>query len=174
MIIVMDTNWKVVWFFNTFQHAQGASQLDINRPAVLGETCVNGQTGCPPIFLLNSGIAPKAYDWLHANSLYYWPQDGSIIWSSRHQDWIMKVNYQNGSGDGKMLWRLGQGGDFVFNNIYNKGESAGWTASSRSYRMFAPGNHVHTIAARTPVAAVNRPRNFAVHKMAPGSRSPRP
>ena len=37
MIIVLDNNWRVVWYFDAFQHAGGAPQLDINRPAVLGE-----------------------------------------------------------------------------------------------------------------------------------------
>lgn len=119
IIVVLDTNWQVVWYFDTFQHAKGEGQLDINRRAVLGETCVTGQTGCPPIFLLGTGIAPKAMDWLHANSLYYWPQDGNIIWSSRHQDWVMKINYANGTGDGSILWRMGPDGDFTFRNINN-------------------------------------------------------
>lgn len=68
---------------------------------------------------MGPGIAPQAMDWLHANSLYYEPQDGSIIWSSRHQDWLMKVDYGNGSGTGNILWRMGAGGDFTFNNLYN-------------------------------------------------------
>jgi hypothetical protein len=119
MIIVLDANWQVFWWFDTFLHAGGAPELDINRPAVLGETCGPGQTGCPPMFLLSPGvIAPHSKDWLHANSLYYWPKDGSIIWSSRHQDWVMKVDYNNGTGTGNILWRMGPGGDFNFNNIY--------------------------------------------------------
>jgi arylsulfate sulfotransferase len=119
MIIVLDSNWRATWYFDTFQHDSGAPQLDINRPAVLGATCVSGQSGCPPILLLSPGIAPTAKDWLHANSLYYWPPDGDIIWSSRHQDWVMKVDYANGTGTGNILWRMGHDGDFTFNNINN-------------------------------------------------------
>lgn len=119
MIIVLDANWQVAWYFDTFQHDSGPPQLNINRPAVLGETCANGTPGCPPILLLGAGIAPLAKDWLHANSLYYSPRDGSIIWSSRHQDWVMKVDYKNGSGTGNILWRMGVDGDFTFNNNYN-------------------------------------------------------
>jgi hypothetical protein len=119
MIIVLDANWQVAWYFDSFQHDGGGGQLDINRPAVLGETCVINQGSCPPMLLLGPGIAPFAKDWLHANSLYYQPQDGSIIWSSRHQDWVMKVDYQNGSGTGNILWRMGLDGDFAFHNIYN-------------------------------------------------------
>ena len=125
MIIVLDSNWKVVWYFDAFEHDSGCPpsgpcQLDINRPAVLGETCVVGQSGCPPILLLGTGIAPAAKDWLHANSLYYWPTDtfggasNDIIWSSRHQDWVMKIDYNNGTGNGNLLWRMGNEGDFTY------------------------------------------------------------
>jgi arylsulfate sulfotransferase len=124
MIVVLDNNFQVVWYFDTFDHDTGPPQLDISRAAVLGETCTNGQGGCPPLFLLGSGIATRAHDWLHANSLYYWPMDqsgvaGQIIWSSRHQDWVMKVDYENGNGSGNILWRMGPESDFTFNNIYS-------------------------------------------------------
>jgi len=130
MIIVLDSNWNVVWYFDAFQHdggcpvppATGPCQLDINRPAVLGETCGGNTSGCPEGLLLGPGIAPLANDWLHANSLYYWPTDTfggasqDIIWSSRHQDWVMKVDYENGSpsATGEILWRMGNEGDFTW------------------------------------------------------------
>jgi len=123
MIIVLDNNWQVAWYFDTFEHAGGGTQLDYNRPAVLGEVCINGQGGCPPVFLLGTGIAPKCKDWLHANAIYYWPapqngtSKGDLIWSSRHQDWIMRVNYQDTKGTGDIMWRMGPGGDFTFNNV---------------------------------------------------------
>jgi hypothetical protein len=119
MIVVLDANWQVVWYFDTFEHDSGPPQLDINRPAVLGETCVNGQVGCPPIFLLGAGIAPQAHDWLHANALYYWPQTKDILWSSRHQDWVMKIDYNDGAGTGNILWRMGPEGDFTFDNTFS-------------------------------------------------------
>jgi arylsulfate sulfotransferase len=119
IVVVLNANWRVVWYFDAFEHAGGAPELDINRPAVLGETCVSGQTGCPPVLLLGTGIAPTATDWLHANSLYYNAQDGSILWSLRHQDWVVKIDYGNGQGSGNILWRLGPCGDFTFNNINN-------------------------------------------------------
>jgi hypothetical protein len=117
MIVVLDNNWQPVWYFDAFQHDGGAPQLDINRPAVLGETCNASQQDCP-VFLLGTGIAPNARDWLHGNSIYYWPATGDLIWSARHQDWVMKIDYRNGSGTGNILWRLGPCGDFTFHNIY--------------------------------------------------------
>lgn len=124
MFIVLDSNWHAIWYFDTFEHTGGAPQLDINRPAVRGETCGINQAGCPPLLLLGTGVAPLAKDWLHANSIYYWPKDqnavaGQLIFSTRNQDWIMKVDYQNGSGTGNILWRMGPDGDFTFNNIAN-------------------------------------------------------
>jgi hypothetical protein len=121
IIIVLDANWQAVWYFDAFEHASGPPQLDINRPAVLGESCTGSAEGCPPLFLLGPGIAPAANDWLHANTLYYWPPDGDIVWSSRHQDWVMKIDYQNGSksATGNILWRMGPDGDFTFNNVNN-------------------------------------------------------
>jgi arylsulfate sulfotransferase len=117
--VVLDANWQVKWYFDTFEHSSGAPQLDINRAAILGEVCTVGQVGCPPMLLLGPGIATQARDWLHANSIYYWPQTGDLIWSARHQDWVMRIDYNNGSGTGNILWRMGPDGDFNFNNLNN-------------------------------------------------------
>ncbi len=117
MIVVLNSGWQVTWYFDAFEHAGGAPQLDISRPAVLGEVCTAGEAGCPPVLLLGTGIAPLAKDWLHANSIYYWQQSGDFIWSSKDQDWVMKVAYGNGTGSGNILWRMGPGGDFNFNNL---------------------------------------------------------
>ncbi|MGA2594886.1 MAG: aryl-sulfate sulfotransferase [Bryobacteraceae bacterium] len=116
MIVILDDNWQVVWYFDSFQHAGGGNQLFLDRPAVLGETCVADQKGCPPIFLLGPGIAPLAHDWLHGNSLYYWPQDHDIVFSMRNQDWVVKIDYNDGAGTRDILWRMGVDGDFMFKN----------------------------------------------------------
>jgi hypothetical protein len=34
------------------------------------------------------------------------------MFSMRNQNWIIKINYQDGAGDGSILWRFGPGGDF--------------------------------------------------------------
>ena len=125
MVIVLNSSWQVTWYWDSFQHDSGGTQLDINRAAVLNETCVVSQQGCPPMFLLGSGISTTAKDWLHANSIYYWGTDtlggasGDIVLSLKDQDWVVKIDYNNGAGTGNILWRMGPCGDFTFNNINN-------------------------------------------------------
>jgi hypothetical protein len=103
MIVVLDSNLNVVWTWDTFDH------LDVTRKAVLGETC-GPVSACAPFYL-----AKTANDWTHGNSLQQTP-DGELLYSSRHQDWLIKVSYQNGQGDGHVIWRLGKDGDFQFNS----------------------------------------------------------
>ena len=52
-------------------------------------------------------------DWTHANAVIYSPDDGNLIFSMRNQNWVIKINYQDGAGDGSILWHLGPGGDFT-------------------------------------------------------------
>jgi len=128
MIVVLDQNWNLVWYWDAFDPAGGGNgypQLPVTRTAVLDETC---EAGCLAEFLVGPGVAPLAHDWLHCNSLYYWPHDGAaapstapgdLIVSSRHQDWIMKIDYKDGAGAGDILWRMGPSGDYSFVNTYN-------------------------------------------------------
>ncbi len=101
MILVFDSNLNVIWTWDTFDH------LDVHRAAVLGETCVVAAT-CPPFIL-----AKQANDWTHGNSISQTP-DGNLLYSSRHQDWLIKIAYDNGEGDGHIIWKLGKDGDFQF------------------------------------------------------------
>jgi uncharacterized protein YfiM (DUF2279 family) len=136
IIIVLDANWQVVWYWDSFDPNggyQGYPQLPVTQTAPLGETCGAGAHGCPPMFLLGAGVAPLAHDWLHGNALYYWPapEDGNatggdIVWSSRHQDRIFRIDYEDSAGDGRIVWQMGppddgllQAGDFMFINTYN-------------------------------------------------------
>ena len=83
VIIDLDQNMHPVWAWNEFNH------LDPNRQPM----------GFP--------------DWTHSNAVIYSPDDGNILVSIRHQNWVVKVDYANGIGSGNILWRLGQGGDFT-------------------------------------------------------------
>ena len=104
-ILVLNPNLQVAWVWDTFDH------LDQTRLATLGEVCKNPFTaGCPTIQL-----ASQANDWVHGNALQVAP-DGSIIYSARHQDFVYKIDYANGTGTGNVLWKLGKGGDFTYNS----------------------------------------------------------
>jgi len=98
MLIVLDEDLQVTWTWDAFDH------LDVTRGPVLGEPCT---TPCP---------LPGAIDWLHENAVSWSPADGNLIVSVRHQDWVIKIDYARGTGDGHVIWRLGQGGDFAVNS----------------------------------------------------------
>ena len=86
VLIDLDQNRKPVWLWNEFDH------LDINR-------------------------RPYMYpDWTHTNAVLYSPDDGNLIVSIRHQNWLVKIDYANGMGSGDVLWRLGYQGDFALLN----------------------------------------------------------
>ena len=95
MLIVLDADFQVAWTWDAFDH------LDPARRATLGEIC--GYPACPNY---------QAEDWLHSNSIGWSPADGDLTLSMRHQDWVIKIDYRSGAGDGHVVWRLGQGGDF--------------------------------------------------------------
>jgi hypothetical protein len=82
-LIDLDQNWNPVWSWNGFDH------LDINRHLF----------GLP--------------DWTHGNAVVYDSNDGNLLLSMRHQSWVIKINYDNGTGAGDILWHLGYQGDFA-------------------------------------------------------------
>jgi arylsulfate sulfotransferase len=83
VLIDFDQNRNPVWLWNAFDH------LDINR-------------------------RPMGYpDWTHGNSVTYSPDDKALMLSLRHQSWVLKINYNDGAGDGSLLWKLGYQGDFT-------------------------------------------------------------
>ncbi len=96
-IIVLDKNLQVVWQWRGFDKFSAY----LSRTASL-----NDQWGQPLQY------ASVANDWMHSNGLEYSPADGNLLLSVRSQDWILKIAYQNGAGDGHIVWRLGMGGDF--------------------------------------------------------------
>jgi len=104
MILVLDQDLQVNWAWDSFQY------LDWTRKATLGETCSQQAAGCPPFYL-----ATQANDWLHGNSLQR-TADGNILYSIRHQDWVIKIDYRDGAGTGNIIWRLGKDGDFQMNS----------------------------------------------------------
>jgi hypothetical protein len=104
-IMVLDQNFQVTWAWDDFDY------LDVNRGPTLGETVVPGVVG-------PASAVPRlpAVDWMHLNAVSWSPADGNLVLSLRHQDWVIKIDYRNGAGDGHVIWRLGAGGDFAVNS----------------------------------------------------------
>jgi len=86
VLIDLDTNLNPVWVWNTFDH------LDVTRHPI------------------------SFPDWTHSNAVLYSPDDGDLLLSMRNQSWILKIDYNNGTGAGDIVWRLGEGGDFTLQN----------------------------------------------------------
>jgi hypothetical protein len=105
MVLILDHNMQLVWAWDSFAHE------DLSREATLNDLCFQNLPGCPPF---NPQFA-QANDWLHSNAAQMM-NDGNILVSQRDQDWVIKINYQNGQGDGRVLWRMGPGGDFTISN----------------------------------------------------------
>lgn len=104
VVMVLDSNMQLLWYWDSFVHE------DITRMSTLKDTC----SGPPTCLPFASGFT-AAQDWLHSNSAQL-TGDGNILLSERNQDWIIKIAYQNGTGDGHIIWRLGNQGDFTLLN----------------------------------------------------------
>ena len=103
LVIDLDPDFQVAWVWNSFDH------LDVNRKSLGDEKCKlgPGTDGCASVFL-----ADTANGWLHSNALNYIPGSGDLLISIPEQDWVVKIDYKDGKGTGKVLWRLGLDGDF--------------------------------------------------------------
>ena len=95
-IIDLDQNHNPVWLWNEFDH------LDTNRR--------------PYLFP----------DWTHTNAVIYSADDGNLIISIRHQNWLVKIDYANGAGAGDILWHLGYQGDFALQGVADPTDPSNW------------------------------------------------
>lgn len=86
VLIDLDQNHNPVWSWSSFDH------LDLNRH--------------PYMFP----------DWTHTNAVVYSPSDKDLIISMRHQNWVLKIDYNDGQGTGNIVWKLGYQGDFTLEN----------------------------------------------------------
>ena len=95
-LIDLDQNHNPVWLWNEFDH------LDTNRQ--------------PYLFP----------DWTHTNAVIYSADDGNLIISIRHQNWLVKIDYANGAGAGDILWHLGYQGDFALQGVADPTDPSNW------------------------------------------------
>src|SRR5690348_4525767 len=102
-LIDLDQNWNPVWIWDTFDH------LSVNRHP----------RGLP--------------DWTHGNAVIYSADDGNLLYSSRHQSWIMKIDYEDGKGNGDILWKFGYQGDFTLDS----GAPAAWQYGQHNIQILS-------------------------------------
>ena len=84
-VIVLDQNLQVAWTWDAFKW------LSTNR--------LGPDHGIPS-------------DWLHANAVSWSPGDDDLIVSLRARDWVLKIDYADGTGNGHIVWKFGKGGSF--------------------------------------------------------------
>jgi arylsulfate sulfotransferase len=134
VLIDLDKNWNVAWVWNEFDH------LDVNRHPI------------------------EFPDWTHTNAVLYSPNDGDLLVSMRHQDWILKIDYDHGKGSGRIIWRLGHDGDFALGGgtgpqdwFYGQHEpSYASTATSGSFSLAMMDNGYGRVAANGAVCGITR------------------
>lgn len=104
VVVELDDQFQVVGSWNGFDH------LDVSRASLGNAKCKEGpgRGGCAAVFL-----AEEANGWTHSNALNYIPSSGDFLISMPEQSWVLKVDYKDGKGSGKVLWRLGKDGDFT-------------------------------------------------------------
>jgi arylsulfate sulfotransferase len=107
VIVDLDENLQPVWAWNEFNH------MNPNRQPF-------------------AGTFP---DWTHTNAVLYSPSDGNFIISSRHENFILKVNYKNGTGNGEVIWHLGEGGNF---KLIGGTDPTDWMYAQHGPAFFSP------------------------------------
>ncbi len=105
VLIDVDQNYNPDWVWNTFDH------LDVNRHPM------------------------QFPDWTHGNALLYSADDHNLLFSMRHQNWIIKIDYQDGTGTGNILWHLGYQGDFT---LVGGTDPTDWFYAQHGMNYFSP------------------------------------
>jgi arylsulfate sulfotransferase len=97
-----------------------STQQDISGTTVTGDVIIDLDQNHDPVWLWNEfdhlDTSRRPYlwpDWTHTNAVLYSADDGNLIISIRHQNWLVKVDYANGNGAGDIIWHLGYQGDFT-------------------------------------------------------------
>ncbi|MGB7266339.1 MAG: aryl-sulfate sulfotransferase [Terracidiphilus sp.] len=104
-LVDVDQNFNPDWVWNTFDH------LDINRHPM------------------------NFPDWTHSNGMLYSSDDHNLLLSMRHQNWIIKINFLDGTGSGAVMWRLGEGGDF---KLVGATDPTDWFYAQHGMSYFTP------------------------------------
>ncbi len=110
VLVDVDQNLKPDWIWSSFDH------LDVNRHPM------------------------NFPDWTHANNMVYSADDHNLLLSIRHQNWVVKIDFNDGQDSGNVLWRLGYGGDFQLldSNGDVDNNPADWFYAQHGLSYFSP------------------------------------
>jgi arylsulfate sulfotransferase len=110
--------------------------------AVLGDVIVDVDENLQPDWVWNefNHLDPDRHpfnfpDWTHTNAILYSPDDHNILVSIRHQNWVLKVDFQDGTGNGDIIWKLGEGGTF---KLIGGSDPVDWQYAQHDPGFFSP------------------------------------
>jgi Arylsulfotransferase (ASST) len=86
ILVVLDKNLQVVWTWDTFDHLDEARRL-----------CSANSAQVRPAPSQRSRLAARKRHQLVAIRRH-------LLISVRHQDWVSKIEYAHGRGDGHLIW----------------------------------------------------------------------
>ena len=119
-ITVIGTHHDIVMLPNGHLIVLASTHQDISGTTVTGDVLIELDQNHNPVWLwnefdhLDTNRRPYGFpDWTHTNAILYSADDGNLIISIRHQNWLVKIDYANGAGAGDILWKLGYQGDFT-------------------------------------------------------------
>lgn len=104
-LVDVDQNSNPDWVWSAFDH------LDVNRHPM------------------------NFPDWTHSNDMLYSSDDHNLLLSIRHQNWIIKIDFNDGHGSGNVLWHLGEGGDF---KLVGGVDPTDWFYAQHGMNYFTP------------------------------------
>ena len=100
----LGTHHDFVFLPNGYLIVLAATQRDISGTTVTGDAIIDLDENHQPVWLWNEfdhldvNRQPMAFpDWTHTNAIIYSADDGNLIISIRHQNWLVKVDYANGA-----------------------------------------------------------------------------
>ena len=93
MLVEFTPAGELVWTWDTFDH------LDPHRVSEPFSTAT----------VIHPVSHEVTYDWTHGNAIVHDPATDTLLYSSRHQDWLILIDHKTGD----VLWKLGHDGDFT-------------------------------------------------------------
>ncbi len=139
VLALPNGHWVVLTAYSkTFSNLQGYS----GSTSVLGDALVDVDQNSNPDWVwstfghLDINRRPMNFaDWTHSNGLLYSADDHNLLLSIRHQNWIVKIDFNDGHGSGNVLWRLGEGGDF---KLIGGTDPTDWFYAQHGMSYFTP------------------------------------